>query len=68
MTQDVLEQNNEKGNVPKRLWNFCLVWESEIITRVVSDCTRRAEYKILTSETPDISEWLDFDFYEWIQY
>jgi hypothetical protein len=28
----------------------------------------RTGYEAITGETPDISEWLDFDFYDWVWY
>jgi hypothetical protein len=30
--------------------------------------TGRTGYEDVTGETPDISEWVDFDFYDWIWY
>ena len=57
-----------KKQVPKRLWDYGLVFESEIMTRTVRGKNKKTAYEIITGETPDISEWLDFDFYDWVHY
>ena len=57
-----------RKQVPKRLWDYGLIFESEIMTRTVRGKNKRTAYEIMTGETPDISEWLDFDFYDWIHY
>ena len=51
----------KKKNVPRRAWDFGLVYESEIITRMARGNDRRSGYEKVTGQTPDISEWLDFD-------
>ena len=38
------------------------------MTRTVRGKNKRTAYEIMTGETPDISEWLDFDFYDWVHY
>jgi Reverse transcriptase (RNA-dependent DNA polymerase) len=53
-----------KKNVPKRLWDFGLIYESELLSRMARGNDRRTGYEIITGETPDISEWLDFEFYD----
>jgi len=54
--------------VPKRLWDYGLVWVSEIINRTARGPENRTPYEVITGNTPDISEWLDFDFYDWCWY
>jgi len=51
--------------VPKRLWDYGLVWVSEITNRTARGPEARTPYEVITGNTPDISEWLDFDFYDW---
>jgi predicted GIY-YIG superfamily endonuclease len=51
-------------NAPKRLWDFGLVHQSEIMSRMSRGRDGRTGYESITGETPDISEWLDFDFYD----
>jgi hypothetical protein len=53
-----------KKRVPKRLWDFGLVYESELLSRMARRDDRRTGYKVVTGQTPDISEWLDFEFYD----
>jgi hypothetical protein len=53
-----------KKNVPKRLWDFGLVYKSEILSRMACGNDRRTGYEEVTGQTPDISEWLDFEFYD----
>ena len=54
----------QKKRVPKRLWGFGLVVESEILTRMARGQNRRTGYEEVTFQTAEISEWLDFDFYD----
>ena len=52
------------GNVPKRLWDFGLVYEAGILSRVARGQDGRSGIERLSGETPDISEWVDFSFYD----
>ena len=52
-----------KKKVPKRLWDFGLIYESELLSRMARGADRRTGYEVVTGQTPDISEWLDFEFY-----
>lgn len=60
-----------KQNVPKRLWDYGIVWACEIMS-LTSNTTfnlhGRTPMVEITGETPDISEYLDFGFYDWIWY
>ena len=53
-----------KKNVPKRLWDFGLIYEAELLSRMARGGDRRAGYELVTGQTADISEWLDFEFYD----
>ena len=53
-----------KKKVPKRLWDFGLIYESELLSRMARGADRRTGYEVVTGQTPDISEWLDFEFYD----
>lgn len=60
-----------KKNVPKRLWDYGLVWVSETGNLSVSSsryAKGRTPLEIVTGETPDISEYLDFSFYDWVTF
>ena len=60
-----------KQRVPKELWDFGLVWVSEITSMTyttagsINGCI---PITAVTGETPDISEYLDFGFYDKIWY
>ena len=55
--------------VPERLWDYGLVWISQTGKLSVSD-SRYASgitpLEYITGETPDISEYLDLTFYDWV--
>ena len=56
-----------KKGVPKRLWDFGLVWISETGNLTVSSsryANGQTPLEIVTGETPDISEYTDFGFYD----
>ena len=58
-----------KYDVPRRLYDFALSWVCEIgnITASFSKYANgRTPLEIITGETPDISEYLDFNFYDWV--
>ena len=54
--------------VPSRLWDYGLVYESEILSRISRAPNERSGIEQLTGETPDISEWLDFSFFDLVWY
>ena len=54
--------------VPSRLQDYGLVYESEILSRISRAPNERSGIEQLTGETPDISEWLDFSFYDLVWY
>jgi hypothetical protein len=60
-----------RKNVPQRLWDYGLQWVCDIQNRT-SNSSRgldgRCPLERITGETVDISEYLDFGFYEWIWY
>ena len=54
--------------VPSRLWDYGLVYESEILSRISRAPNEWSGIEQLTGETPDISEWLDISFYDLVWY
>lgn len=50
-----------------RFWDYLLIYESELINRTAKP-GKRTPYERITGETPDISEWLDFAFYDFVQF
>ena len=60
-----------KQKVPQRLWDYGIVWICETGNLTVSSskyANGRTPLEIITGETPDISEYLDFAFYDWAKY
>ena len=60
-----------KKRVPNRLWDYGLRWVCEIQNRT-SNTSRglngRCPLEMITGESVDITEYLDFGFYDWIWY
>ena len=50
-------------NIPMRVWDFKMVWEAEIYSRTAGK-DGRPSLERLTGDTIDISEWMEFDFYD----
>jgi hypothetical protein len=60
-----------KRKVPKRLWDYGIVWVCEIMSLTSNSSFNldgRTPIEQITGETPDISEYLDFSFYDWVWY
>ena len=57
--------------VPRKLWDYGLKWVSEVRVRTSSDTADlkcRTPLEWVTGDTVDISEYLDFSFYDWCRY
>jgi hypothetical protein len=61
-----------KRKVPKRLWDYGMVWTCEIMLLTSNSSFSlegRRPMEQLTGKTPNISEYLNFvGFYDWIWY
>ena len=60
-----------KKNIPDRLWDYGMKWvcETDNITSNSSKyCNGRTPLEIVTGETPDISEYTDFGFYDYVTF
>ena len=60
-----------KKMVPPRLWDYGFAWVCEtdnICANMSRYADGRTPLEIITGETPDISEYMDFDFYDWVLY
>jgi hypothetical protein len=53
-----------KRKVPPRLWDYGLIYETNILNRIPRGHQQRTGIEIVTGETPGISEWLNFDLYD----
>ena len=57
-----------KRNIPRRLWCFGLEHQARLMNFIPRGRNERSGYEIVTGMTPDISEYLDFDFYDLVWY
>ena len=60
-----------KYNVPDRLWDFLVTYVCEIgnVTATSSKYSNgRTPLKLISGNTPEISEYLDFSFYDYVAY
>ena len=56
---------------PKRFWDYCLEFESYIRSHTAHDIFKldgRVPEALVSGETPDISEYCDFAWYQWVMY
>ena len=57
-----------KKKVPRRIWDRGLVYEAEIMSRTAAEPNGRTGFEEIFGATPDISQWLDFEFYDLVWY
>jgi hypothetical protein len=58
-----------KRKVPKPLWDYGIMWACEVMSLTAKSSFSldgRTPMEQVTGETPDISEYLDFRFYDWV--
>lgn len=61
----------QRKNVPMRLWCYAMEYASELSCIIVPGMYRnrgRSGYEITLGTTPDISEYVEFDFYDYCWY
>jgi hypothetical protein len=61
----------QRTNTPKRLWDFCMCYVAEIrnlTAQPLYSLHGRTAYELVTGDTPDISEYAEFDWFEPIWY
>ncbi len=54
--------------VPARLWDYGLVYIAEVQSLLARGADQQPGIKKVKGQTIDISEWLDFDFYDRVWY
>ena len=57
-----------ENQVPARLWDYGLVYISEVQSLLSRGHDQRHGIERIMGQTVDISEWLDFDFYDRVWY
>jgi hypothetical protein len=60
----MLEATDAEEKCYSWLWDYSLVYEGELLTRMSGGDDGRSGYEQVTGETLDISKWLDFEFYD----
>jgi hypothetical protein len=60
-----------RTQTPKKLWDYCMVYVTKLRNRLALPLYKlhgRTPYEVLTGNTPDISEYLEFEWYQpvWI--
>ena len=59
-----MKRRRVRDDIPKRLWDFQLNYECDIMNLTATGPDRRTNYERVTGDTPDISEYVDFGFYD----
>ena len=60
-----------RRNVPLRLWCFAAEYIADIMCLTAMPLTKlkgRTSYEFVFGHTPDISEYIEFEFYDWVWY
>jgi len=61
----------DRTNTPKQLWDYCACYAAEIMSLTSNDLYvlhGRTPYEMVTGNTPDISEHVDFGWYDLVYY
>ena len=59
-----MKRRRVRDDIPKRLWDFQLNYECDIMNLTATGPDRQTNYERVTGDTPDISEYVDFGFYD----
>jgi len=60
-----------RSNAPSRLWDFCATYHAEIrnlTAHPLFNLHDRTPYELVTGQTPDISEYTDYTWYDTVWY
>jgi hypothetical protein len=58
----------QEAQIPSRLWDYGLVYIAEVQSLLARGPLQRSGLELISGQTPDISEWLDFYFYDRVWY
>jgi hypothetical protein len=61
----------ENSKAPKMLWDFCTSYVADLRSMTVTDLYRlqgRTPWEIVTGNTPDISEYITYEWYDPVWY
>jgi hypothetical protein len=58
----------DRKRVPEELWDFGLEYTADLRNFIARpELDYRTPYEVLTGDTPDISDYLNFEFYQWVK-
>jgi hypothetical protein len=58
----------QRRKIPTRLWDYAMVHITKLMNMTARGRNGRMGHEEITGDTPDISEYVDFDFYDWVWY
>ena len=58
----------QRCRIPTRLWDYAMVHITKLMNMTARGRNGRTGHEEITGDTPDISEYVDFDFYDWVWY
>ena len=67
MISKKLKARRARRRIPKRVWDYHIVWEAQIYTRTVHK-NHHTPLEALMGDTTNISEWIEFEFYDLVMY
>ena len=53
-----------KRGAPKRVWDFSMVYEYKILSRISWGHDDRTVMETITGDTVDVREWTDYELYD----
>ena len=62
------KQTIARKYVHQRIWDYALVYDADILSLTTQKEGDHTGYEKVTGDTPDISEWCDFSFYDHVWY
>jgi len=58
----------DRKKVSEELWDFGMQYTADLRCFIARpELNHRTPYEVLTGDTPDISEYLNFEFYQWVK-
>lgn len=60
-----------RSQTPKPLWDFCALYTTDLRNRLVRPLQQlhgRTPYEVLTGNTPDVSEFIEYEWYQPVWY
>ena len=68
LLKKIWQQTIAHNNVHRQIWDYALVYDAEILSQTTRKEGDRSGYEKVTGDTPDISKWFDFSFYDHVWY